>query len=196
MGGVTEQSVSDAKVKGLIFLGARRWMTATYGEDGFRSFLAKLSDEDRAPWTSGIILPVSWLPARAYVSMYEAQEALWGSGDGRHFQRAAAAVAFDDLSTVMKVFMKMGSPAFVAKRFPMAWDRYFDTGAFRLLEQGTNTLEASLEGARAYGEAGCAGTIGWSRQALEYAGAKGLHVEHPECAFAGGSRCLLRFSWS
>lgn len=185
----------EPQVKGLIFQGARRWMMRRYGEAGLESFVARLPAPHRALWTSGIILPMSWLPASAYVSLYEAQESLWGTGDGRLFQEAAAAVAFDDLSSIMKLFMKLGSPSFVAKRFPTVWDRYFSGGRYRVITLESNEHVAEVEDARAYGEAGCHGTAGWTRQALTYSGAKALHVDHTECVFRGHARCLFRFSW-
>lgn len=183
------------QVKGLIFLGARRWMTRRYGEAGFDAFLAALPESERELWTSGIILPMSWLPASAYVALYEAQESLWGTGDGRLFQEGAAAVAFDDLNSVMKLFMKLGSPAFVAKRFPTVWDRYFNGGALRLLAIEARAMDAVVENAEGYGKAGCHGTMGWTRQALTYSGAKNLRIEHTECVFEGGNRCLFRCVW-
>ena len=185
----------ESQVKGLIFQGARRWMLRRYGEAGLESFIAKLPEPDRALWTSDIILPMSWLPASAYTSMYEAQESLWGTGDGQLFQEAAAAVAFDDLSSVMKLFMKLGSPSFIAKRFPTVWDRYFSGGRYRVITLGSNELVAEVEDARAYGEAGCHGTMGWTRQALTYSGAKSLRIEHTECVFAGAARCVFRCAW-
>lgn len=186
----------NAAVKGLIFRGARTWIIKTRGEAGFEEFLGALPEEDRALWTESIILPVSWMPARLYHSMYDAEEALWGTGDGRIFQAAAASVAFDDLSTVMKIMMKLGSPGMVAKRFPEVWNRYFDTGTFTNLSNERGKLEVSLdEATQVYGKAGCQGTIGWMGEALRYAGASDLRVDHRECAFSGAPRCVFRCSW-
>ncbi len=189
-------TTEGAKVKGLIFGGARRWMLETRGQSGFDAFLEALPEEDRALWTESIILPVSWMPARMYRSMYEAEEALWGTGDGRIFQEAAAKVALDDISTVMKILMKLGSPSSVASRFPAVWERYFDTGRLALVRSERRAAELDLdEAAQVYGKAGCQGTIGWVGEALRYAGAKDLRVEHTGCAFEGGPRCAFRATW-
>lgn len=189
------QELEPAAVKGLIFLGARRWMTRTYGEQGYLRFLETQPPEHRSYWTDSLILPVSWIPAALYVSLFEGEERLWGTGDGRLFQRAAAAVAFDDLSGVMKLFMKVGTPSFIASRFPAIWRRYFSAGELRVEESQPHRLEIELDGARPYGTAGCQGTLGWTRQALEYAGARDLRIDHPECLFAGSRHCIIRYAW-
>jgi hypothetical protein len=186
----------NAAVKGLIFRGARTWIINSRGEAGFEQFLAALPEGDRALWTESIILPVSWMPARLYRSMYDAEEALWGTGDGRIFRTAAASVAIDDLSTVMKLLMKLGSPGTVANRFPGVWDRYFDTGSLHIRSNERGKLEVALdEAAQVYGKAGCHGTIGWMGEALRYAGAGELRIDHRECAFAGAPRCVFRCNW-
>jgi len=100
-----------------------------------------------------------------------------------------------DLGTVMKIFMKVGSPSFVASRFPSVWKNYFNQGGVRILKSIHHELEIVVEGAEAYRRAGCEGTLGWTAMALEYAGAKDLVAHHHECLFQGGGRCLFDYRW-
>jgi len=187
--------MEEAAVKGLIFRGVKKWIIDRWGDNGFESFVAALPDSDRATWTTALVLPITMVPAASYRHMHEAIESVFGTGDGQVFKEAAAAVAFEDLGNVMKLLMKVGSPAFVAGRFPIAWKRYFNRGVMVLHNQQPKSLEAVLENAGVYGEAGCLGTWGWTAKALTYAGAKDLEAEHPECRFKSGSRCLFTYKW-
>ncbi len=162
-------------------------------EEAFQKLLLPESAEIREIFQQPAILPMTKYPARIYCQMYEFTAKNFGA---QAFQEAAAHTAFKDLNASMRFFMKIGSPAFVAKRFPQSWSHYFSAGTFSILKLTSNTMEAALDGAEVYGLGGCQGTIGWTRMALEYAGAKNLQIEHPECAVKGKSRCLLNYKWS
>lgn len=183
----------EATFKGLIIIGMKQWIMERYGERGLEAFYGKFPPEMRDKLKQGIILPISKLSADYYIKSYEATRELWGPNT---FQECAGHVAFKDLSSVMKFFMKIGTPSLTASRFPSAWKHYFSQGAFTILESTSNQLTASLEDAEAYGRAGCEGTLGWTKMALEYAGAKQLKAEHHACRFKGqDSNCLFRYSW-
>ncbi len=185
----------SATVKGLIINGVKDFMLEKYGEQGFKNFLKKTPQEDLPVWTEKRVIATSKIPASVYKNMFDSFECLWGSGDGKKFQAAAAYVAFQDLGSVMKFFMKVGSPSFVAQRFPSVWKQYFSAGEVKIIQLKTNFAEMLLEGASEYGRAGCLGTLGWTRAALEYAGAKNLHIDHSECLFQGRSACRFIFKW-
>lgn len=188
-------TTAPATVKGLIINGTIRFLKETYGEAGFQKFLDKTPEEDRKVWTEQQILAVSWVPAVIYKNAYETIESIWGNGDGKTFEKVAGIVAFYDLSTTMKFFMKIGSPGFVAQRFPSVWKKYFSAGVARILHITGNEMEIVLEGAEGYGLAGCAGTLGWTRAALEFAGAKNLKLTQKQCLRNGDSRCHYVYLW-
>ena len=185
----------QATVKGLVVNGIIRFLQEKYGNDGVQKFLDKTPPEDRKVWTEQQILAISRVPAVIYKNAYATMEALWGTGDGKIFEEGAGVVAFYDLNTAMKIFMKIGSPAFVAQRFPSIWKQYFNVGTVRVILLETQKLEMVLEGAEEYGAAGCAGALGWTRAALEYAGAKNLRLTHKECTRQGGTRCHYVYAW-
>ncbi|MFA5260563.1 MAG: hypothetical protein WC450_04980 [Candidatus Omnitrophota bacterium] len=184
-----------ATVKGLIINGIIRFLKEKYGEAGVHKFLDKTPEEDRQGWTGQQILAVSWVPAVIYKNAYGTMESIWGNGDGKIFEECAGVVAFYDLNTTMKFFMKIGSPGFVAQRFPSVWKKYFSAGVAKILHITGHQMEIVLEGAEEYGAAGCAGTLGWTRAALEFAGAKNLKLIQKQCIRNGAPRCHYFYSW-
>lgn len=91
--------------------------------------------------------------------------------------------------------MKLGSPGLTVKGFPGAYKQYFSSGGVRILSSTSNSAEIELTGAEAYGQGVCSATLGWTRMALEYAGAKDIKTEHVECLFHKGKRCLIHYTW-
>ena len=189
-------NTSDATVKGLIFRGAQRWLKENFPEDVYRRFLAALPSEDREVWTERPFLATSQLPASLYVNMYQAFLDVWGVEGDTKFREAAGAVAFYDLSSVMKIFMRLGTPSLVASRFPVIYNRYFNIGEFVYVSSPPGvTLTAELRGAEVYGRAGCEGTHGWTHKALTFSGARELRINQVECVFNGAGVCRYEFRW-
>jgi len=184
--------MENATVKGPIFIGARKWILENM-KSGWDNILAAMPEADQPFWKTFNILPISQVPAVHYSNMYNAFLKLW---DEETFQTCAGAVALDDLGTFMRFFMRIGSPGMTFSHFPKAYRQYFNIGEFKILSQDAEAGEAELAGADVYGQGGCSGTLGWTRRALEYSGAKQLKVWHPECRFKGQNRCLLKFTWA
>jgi hypothetical protein len=188
--------IQEATVKGLIIRGMMEWISEKFGEKELEVFYDKFPPEMKEKLEKGLIMPISELPASYYIKSYEAANALWSTKEPDIFQRIAAHVAFKDLSSVMKFFMKVGTPSLTASRFPNAWKHYFNQGSFTIVESSSNQISAALENADAYEMAGCEGTLGWTRKALEHAGAKQLKADHYACRFKGqGNKCLFRYTW-
>ena len=185
----------QATVKGLVVNGIIRFLQEKYGDAGVKKFLDHTPPDDRKVWTERQILAVSRVPAAIYKNAYHTMETLWGTGDGKIFEEGAGVVAFYDLNSVMKFFMQIGSPSFVAQRFPSVWRQYFSVGTVKILQLNEQHLEMVLEGAEEYGAAGCSGTLGWTRAALKFAGAKNLELTHTECTRRGNTRCLYVYNW-
>lgn len=186
----------SGSVKGLIFKNTKTWLLKEYGNKGLNDFVKSLPVEEQLFWIGPEISPVAWWPAQMFDHVYEIVNKLWGKKDPDVFKKGAAFVAFQDLSKIMKMFMKLGSPSTIAGRFPLVWRHYFDTGMVRIINKTTNSISIEIIGAAGYGLAGCTSAIGWTTMALEYSGAKNLKVEHPRCIFNDGhSTCLVQYAW-
>ncbi len=184
-----------AKVKGTIIKGAKDIILDKFGEKGYKDFLEKTPPEDLPTWEAKQIIAVSLIPAAVYRNMSTTFESVWGDREGKLFQEIAGKVAIRDLGSFMKFFMKVGTPSFVAQRFPTIWKQYFTAGEYKIIHSTPNSLEAVLEGTKEYGIGGCYGTLGWTRAALEYAGAKSCHIDHSECLFENQSACRFIYEW-
>ncbi len=183
---------SNATVKGLIFLGVKTLFAENKTPKEFEKFVLAFPESEQEVWTGNNLLPISRIPASVYIHMYEV---ICAQYDDPFFQQLAAAVAFNDLGTVMRIFVKLGIPAFTANLFSNAYKHYFNVGELDRINVTLHTAEFELVGADPYGEAGCSGTLGWTRMALEYAGAKELQAEHTDCRYHGSQRCLFRYNW-
>ena len=186
----------QATVKGLIFLGGLDYLLKTYGEEKYQQYVSYMPEEAQQKIKSKQILPISQLPASWYIGLMDAYIKIWGEKEGIDaFQKGAAAVAFKDLGTVMKFFMKIGSPSITGSKFPTSYSRYFSHGKITITAHSSTSLNLRLEDAKDYGRAGCLGSLGWMKEALSYSGARDLIARHDECVFAGKPACTFSFKW-
>jgi hypothetical protein len=183
---------SPATVKGLIFLGVKNWFVEKKTPDDFKKFVQAFPPAEQRYWGKSKLMPASRVPASVYVNTYRI---ICSQMDEATFQRIAGTVAFNDLGTVFRIFIKLGTPAFTANSFPGAYRQYFNVGKLNSIRVTPKSAEFELTQGEAYGEAGCSGTLGWTRRALEYAGAKYLRADHATCRYHGGDRCLFRYTW-
>jgi len=182
----------NATVKGLIFIGVKKWFAENKPTEDFERFIKTFPENERDFWTKSTVMPISKVPASLYINTYKAFCTLWSEA---LFQTVAATVAFNDLGTFMRIFIKLGTPAFTANSLSGAFKQYFNVGEFKIVSVTSHAAEFELIGAEAYGEAGCSGTLGWTRMALEYAGAKHLVADHSDCRYHGRGRCVFRYKW-
>jgi hypothetical protein len=183
---------SNATFKGLIILGAKKWFAENKSPEEFETFVKAFPENEREYWTKAKVMPISKIPASMYVNLYKIICTMWSD---ELFQKIGGAVALNDLGTILRIFIKIGTPSFTAKSFPNSYKQYFNVGEFKTISMTSNSAEFELIGAEPYGQAGCSGILGWSRMALEYAGAKQLTIDHSECLNRGKKHCVFKYAW-
>ena len=105
----------------------------------------------------------------------------------------------EDLSTLFKLVLRVGSAEFVLTRTDSLYNRYFDTGRWAAHKRSGRfwqcELTAPIEEDQGPGELSCnEGMSAWVRRALELTNTR-ARVEHVRCRFAGNPSCSYEVSW-
>lgn len=171
---------SPPTVRGALLAGLKKWLLATHGPAGLDAVLAEVPRADHRTWKRAALVSTSHFPATAIRRFGDAVVKVWGNGDPRCLRDVGAFVAFDDLATYLKVAMKLGSPSFVASRFPKIWSHYFNAGSLTVTARDAKRVLVELMDWQPYGDIAAFGAEGWMRAALVYSGAHHVVVEHAE----------------
>ena len=99
------------------------------------------------------------------------------------------------LTTVYKVFFKIGSPEFIIGRAARVFSSYYDTGELCILETRPGRCLAELRGFEGGAPQFCERIFGWMQRTLELAGAKNLRPRHDVCVHRGGAVCRFEGDW-
>ena len=139
--------------------------------------------------------PVTRVPASLYRKIYSVVKELFGQGRGEYFSEIHEYVAEENLNLFMRVFLKIGAPGWFANSAPRLWKHLFERCQLVKVADTKKSYDFAIEGAEAFGESICFGTIGWARKAIELSGGKNCQVSHLECINRGGKRCLFHVQW-
>lgn len=193
---IAEAAAAASNVRGAIVIGTLDWLRQTHGAAGYEAVRDRASAEATEVLTSRILLNSSWIPASAFDNINEQIVTLFHDGDWTATQAIGAHVAMADLSSYMKVFMRVATPRFILSRFPKIWRHYFSRGELSPSPvEAKHSASFSLVGADGYGRGGCGGTMGWTEAALRKTGATAARVSHDICVFRGASHCLFKARW-
>jgi hypothetical protein len=182
------------QVKGNLLAARPRYVRDKWGEGGYADVAARLTGDAKAAFT-GNALPFAWY---AFPTLAEIDRAiLLGpmGGDLKHMKHFGSTIARYDLSTIYKVLLKVGSPAFLLKRVSVVYSTYVRGGAITAasVTQGHARLAMSDGDFPLYF---CdQGVPGWFTAAIELSGGKDIHVAQVDCVHRGAKSCAWEASW-
>ncbi len=108
-------------------------------------------------------------------------------------------IAREDLTTLYKLILKVGTPGFIISKSGSLWARSFDTATLVPRELGPRKWHLEPEGPRLEDEAPSAytceaGVCGWLTSGLKLTGTK-LSFVQTRCRFGGSPMCEYEASW-
>lgn len=186
------------RAKGSIFVYTRELVQQRLGTDGWAR-ASRAFEPETAAFFDGVLLASSWYPVVHWNALVGVVLPMLGGGPNEAMRDLASHIAQQDLSSVYKLVMKLGSPEFLLRRTGQLWSRYYDTGALTPEELGERqwklTLTAPLAKDAAPDGFTCGpGVTAWVGSGLQLSGTKARVVE-TRCRFRGATRCEYDVTW-
>lgn len=148
---------------------------------------------------SGLILASSWKPMAVWNNIVSTFFHEHYTDPNEGMALFCGHLGERELTTLVKLVLKMGSPEFMLKRTGFLWSRYFSTGKFGAAQQEPSYwrlwLEAPADIEQTAGPLTCAnGPAPWLERGLGLAGVEGT-VRHLRCRYRGAPRCEFEARW-
>jgi hypothetical protein len=137
----------------------------------------------------------NWYPFEQFIELNQSIDALFGKGDGSMARVLGRHSADAHLTTIYRLFFKVGTVYWILGRGARLWGAYYDTGKLELYTRGVRNVEVRLVDFATPHRVHCDSVAGWVERSVELSGGKSVVVEHPECRLTGASQCVLRCSW-
>lgn len=182
------------EVKGNLVHSRPRYVAERHGEGALRSLAAKLPEVAAAyllkpPFAS------AWVGVEPLMHVDRAIVEDCMGGDLEQMRGLGEEIAAYDLSTVYRMFLKAGVPAFVLQSVAVAYATYLRPGEATASVAG-NTAELVLDDATLPLYLCQYGVVGWLTAALQMSGATSIQLEHTECRHRGAGACRWQASWT
>lgn len=101
----------------------------------------------------------------------------------------------DGLSTVYKIFYKLGNPEFIIKRAGHVWNNYYTEGEFFVVSHSFNSAHIKIKNISFPHICICTRISGWMERAMELSGGRNVVLKHSLCKFQGSELEEWKASW-
>lgn len=182
------------KSKGYTIKGALNFVVHKFGKDKFEKLLEKISPELKNEIKKGII-PSDWYPFKFQVEVYEAIDLTLGTGNLQICKEIGRYTAEYEISTIHKLFLKIGSIDTIFKFGSLLWGRYYNKGKLEIKIEGKGKGEACIKEWHPISKAFCIDLLGWMERTLELSGADSVHIKHSDCILDGAPYCKFEGVW-
>lgn len=132
-------------VKGIAFLAREQMMIAAHGEAAWRAFFADFAK--REPALAQHVLPVSKIPADAFLRFNDALTRHFYGGDERAYWRyGEQSAAYALTRGQLKGLFKPGESQKFLHFTPAIWKGYFDEGELTATPHGSDAVDLRISG--------------------------------------------------
>ena len=183
-----------ARVKGTAVVASMRYVSERFGAGALTDVLGALPEEERSV-LEGSVLAASWYPMPTFLHFMQEAEKKLGAQEPDLIRRMGRASAEYGVTTVYKIFFKVGSPEFIIGRAARVFGTYYDTGKLTVVETRAGRAILDLEGFEGAPQF-CARIRGWMERTVELAGGKDLRSQHTRCVHRGDVLCRFEGTWS
>jgi len=182
------------KVKGTAIASTLRFVRERFGAEAVAQVRADLDAALQADLPDPPLVS-AWYPFGLLVALGRCAARRFGGGMTYFHREMGRASADYAMSTVHRIFFRLGSPHFVVARATRVWRTNYDTGAFTpiVAEPGHAILE--LSGFDEPVPELCERLIGWMSRSVELAGGKNLRSAHTRCVLRGDPVCRFEGWW-
>lgn len=183
-----------SNIKAHLFMEVIQYIKDNYGEEGFKKVFDRLNFEDRTILSKKII-PLSWLPTSTFNNLLETADLVLGKGDRYLCYELGRYEAEKGIKRFYKLFIKMGSPAFVIKRAPQLWKSLHDEGELKVELTSEKSGRLRLLNYKDTNKAQCRSFVGYCEKVLEMSGAKNVEMFEAKCVSKGNEYCEFIGNW-
>jgi hypothetical protein len=183
--------------KGSLLVHLRAFVLKKNGEPAWKDVLERMPPEDQKI-LEGILITGSWYPIGIWNRALARYLPTYFDDPMKAMRELSQVIAREDLTTLYKLILKVGTPGFIMGKSGSLWARYFDTAALVPTELTPRKWHLELAGPCQEDEAPsaytCQGVCAWLTSGLNLTGTT-LNIAETHCRFGGSPACQYDASW-
>jgi hypothetical protein len=184
-----------SNVKGSAFASRILWVRLHQGEAGIERLAREVSPALGELLHAGAVMS-RWYPFEQYVELNLALDREFGRGDMALIKALGRHGADANLTTIYRLFYKVGTVKWILARAPRLWGMHYDSGTLHVDSYPGTEAGLRIEGFSEPHRAHCLSVWGWTERSIELSGGQNVHSEETACRVRGDASCRFLFSWN
>ena len=181
-------------MKGSALASRLQWVRLNHGEAGVNRLAAAVSPDLRARVEQGVVM-ARWYPFDHFVELNLAIDRVYGHGDQTLVRLLGRHGADANLTTIYRLFFKVGTVKWVLGRASRLWNLHYDSGHMVVRSLGPRQVEFEVVDFATPHRAHCLSVMGWAERSVELSGGRDVTTTEVSCRALGAERCVFRLAW-
>jgi hypothetical protein len=136
-----------------------------------------------------------WYPLRLFYELNTLIDRLFGTGDLSLIRELGRYGADANLTTIYRLFYKVGTTHWILGRAVRLWSAHYDSGYMEVLTRGARSASLRIHNFAQPDRAHCLSVLGWCERSIELSGGRNVTVDETLCRTRGDQICQLDVSW-
>jgi type IV secretory pathway TrbD component len=183
-----------ANVKGSALSSRVLWVQLGHGAAGLAKLRAVASPQLRETLDAGVS-KARWYPLRQFFELNTLIDRLFGKGDLSLVKELGRHGADANLTTIYRLFYKVGTAQWILGRAVRLWSAHYDTGFLEVLTRGSRHAILRIHGFALPDPVHCLSVAGWCERSIELSGGWSVFVTETRCRTRGDELCQLEATW-
>lgn len=182
------------QVKGSV-LRARVLFVDEQGPEAKVKVVDALGPAARSAVEDGFLLN-RWYPLEVHNELVHVIDEVLGSGDRGMCKALGRDSCQRNLTTIYRVFLRVGGIHFLLGRVAQAWSVHYDAGRMILAGKTKNSATLEIHDVPRPSPYHCLPIVGWCHRAAELSGCKNVSHQILSCRARGDEVCRFAFEWT
>jgi hypothetical protein len=182
-------------VKGSAMAARILWVELEYGAAGVARLVSHCHPDLRANIERGLVKSC-WYPLAQFIELNEQVDRVFGRGDLALVKQMGRFSADANLTTIYRLFFKVGSVQWILGRAVRLWSAHYDAGDFEVMTRGQRGAVLRMRGFPTPHRVHCLAVAGFMERSLELSGGKRPSLEEAKCRLRGDAFCQFDAGWA
>ena len=170
------------------------WVQLGHGAAGMARLRASASEGLGDTLDTGIA-KARWYPLRQFFELNTLIDRIFGAGDLALVRELGRHGADANLTTIYRLFYKVGTTHWILGRAVRLWSAHYDSGFLEVVTRGTRAAVLRIHNFALPDRTHCLSVTGWCERSIELSGGKSVTVVESKCRTRGDDVCQLDASW-
>jgi hypothetical protein len=183
-----------SNVKGSALASRILWVRLNQGEQGLDRLGSVVGADLAAMLRNGAVMS-RWYPLSWFIELNVRIDELFGQGDLGLVKQLGRHGADANLTTIYRLFYKVGTVKWIMARASRLWGMHYDAGEMSVEPHPGREVILRIVDFDQPHRAHCLSVLGWCERSLELSGGTDALVEELACRASGDDRCEFRARW-